>query len=244
MASLKSLYQRLFLKKVPVEYHSILTKYNSYYAHLNEANQEKFLKRIAEFIDDVSFNAERGFDIELKMKVIIASAFTQITFGLKNYTLNTYTKIFIAPQSYTYKGMNKLLAGDVNTVNKKISLSWPAVIKGFKIEDDALNIAIHEFGHCLTIENFSLPYLGEFFNSRDWKQWSILAIEKLRTIRAGENEVIRSYGGTDIMELFAVSLENFFERPQHFKDRVPHLYEGLKVLLKQDPLKKSNPIVL
>ncbi|MFZ6013111.1 MAG: zinc-dependent peptidase [Bacteroidota bacterium] len=49
----------------------------------------------------------------------------------------------------------------------------------------------------------------------------------------------RPYACTNVHEFFAVSVENFFERPAQFKNELPELYDILTQLLKQDPLKES-----
>jgi MtfA peptidase len=42
-------------------------------------------------------------------------------------------------------------------------------------------------------------------------------------------------------EFFAVAVENFFERPQEFKNAIPELYAILIKLLNQDPSVPSPP---
>ena len=44
------------------------------------------------------------------------------------------------------------------------------------------------------------------------------------------------------MELFSVSLETFFEKPEYFENNEPEFYLSLCQLLKQDPRNKLNPI--
>ena len=102
------------------------------------------------------------------MKIVISSAFTQVTFGLKIVTFSKFNTIFIAPSSYTYKKVNQFFDGDVNIKTSRVNLSWPAVKRGFKISDDALNLCIHEFGHCLIIENPKRKYIG-IFNENNLK---------------------------------------------------------------------------
>lgn len=240
---LRKFARHIFSRTDPAQYHAVLERYNPYYRALNTDGKGRFLRRTDEFLNAVDFSSEPGFNIRPEMQVIIASAFIQITFGLKEYLLTTYDRIFIAPQSYTYPGFRKLLSGDVNTDLRLISLSWPSVVKGFEIEHDALNIAIHEFGHCLTIENFSRPYLELYFSESDWMQWVDSARDLLDSVQAGSHKVIRRYGGTNIMELFAVSLENFFERPGFMKDHLPEMYASLVAMLNQDPLRGADPVI-
>ena len=86
------------------------------------------------------------------MKVLIASAFTQITFGLKKNRLAVFKSINVVPQPYSYLHTDLLFYGDTNYNTKTINLCWPLVEKGFTIPDDAMNLAIHEFGHTILLE--------------------------------------------------------------------------------------------
>ena len=46
-----------------------------------------------------------------------------------------------------------------------------------------------------------------------------------------------------MIELFAVSIESFFEQSERFKEEVPKLYKLISNLLNQDPTNKENPII-
>ncbi len=177
------------------------------------------------------------------MKIIISSAFVQITFGLKTDTLNKFNDVFVAPSSYSYKNNTAVFKGDVNIATRKVNMSWPAIEKGFKITDDALNLSIHEFGHCLIFENHTRSYFSKIFNKGDFENWKSQAKTKFKKIKAKENIVLRDYAGTNLVEFFSVSLETFFEQAAYFKENEPELYESMTQLLKQDPINKKNPIL-
>lgn len=222
------------------EVDSVLLKWNSYYKGLSTVNQEVFQIRTLLFIKTTRFLSEANFYVSPEMKIVISSAFTQVTFGLKIVTLSKFNTIFIAPSSYTYKKINKLFDGDVNLKTSRVNLSWPAVERGFKISDDALNLCIHEFGHCLIIENAKRKYI-DVFNENNLESYKNTAIYLLAEIRATENSFLRNYGGENLMEFFAVSLEAFFEKPEEFSEKLPKLYNSLVQLLHQDPRKKQHP---
>lgn len=233
-----------FFNKIDIhECRQVLRQSNPYFIELSRQNQDRFVKRTVAFINRARFSSERGFTVDNPIKIIVSSAFIQITFGLKEYTLKEHRNIFIAPASYTYPGHDHPMSGDVNLQTKTISLSWPSVVKGFEVPDDAINIAIHEFGHCLAFENFSQRYLGRFLQDIHWQDWAQQATVKLGQVKAGQNQVLRKYGGNNLMELFAVSLENFFERPELFKNHLPEFYQSLCNLLNQDPINKADPVI-
>lgn len=232
-----------FTEKSKIEYHHILIKVNTYYKTLSQKNKEIFILRTLLFIWSTDFNSDPKFDLNNKMKIIISSAFVQITFGLKINTLSKFNHIYITPRSYSYKNNNPLFDGDVNVYTKKINMSWPAIEKGFKIPDDAMNLAIHEFGHCLILENSTRSYLSKIFNDKDFNNWKQHAKIKFKKIKLNKNIVLREYAGTNLMELFSVALEAFFEKPDFFKTNEPKLYLSMVKLFKQDPINKLNPVV-
>ena len=176
------------------------------------------------------------------MKIVISSAFTQITFGLGLTALYKFNTIFIAPSSYAYKNNNVLFDGDVNVHTGRVNLSWPAVKTGFKSPNDGLNLSIHEFGHCLIIENSKRSQFYSIFNARKLAAWKKEAIIELEAIRTNNQSFFRAYGGENLMELFAVSLEVFFEKPDLFNTHAPKLYTRMCALLRQDPRNKMNPV--
>ena len=155
-----------FKEETKNECHNVLSTLNSYYKNLSDSNKKTFQIRTLLFIWTTNFNSEVGFPLSNKMKIIISSGFVQITFGLKTDILYKLNDIFITPKSYSYKNNKATFNGDVNLYTKRVNLSWPAIKKGFEISDDALNLSIHEFGHCLIIENSTKSYLSRIFKER------------------------------------------------------------------------------
>lgn len=231
-----------FKLKTKTECHNVLMTTNTYYKNLSNTNKNTFRIRTLIFLWTTDFNSDAGFYLNNKMKIIISSAFVQITFGLRINTLDKFNHIFVTPRSYSYKNNNAVFDGDVNLRTKKINMSWPAIEKGFNIPDDALNLPIHEFGHCLIFENSKRSYLSRIFNEKDFDVWKIHAKAKFQKIKLNENKVLRDYAGINLIELFSVSLETFFEQPEYFENNEPKLYLSMTKLLKQDPRNKLNPI--
>ncbi|UMB62206.1 zinc-dependent peptidase [Lutibacter sp. A80] len=232
-----------FKQNSKLECHNVLLTTNTYYKNLSKENKKNFRIRTLIFLETTNFNSDPEFHLDKSMKIIISSAFVQITFGLKINTLNIFNNIFITPRSYSYKNNTAIFDGDVNLYTKKINMSWPAIENGFKIPDDAINLSIHEFGHCLIFENTKRSYLSKIFKEKSFNQWKKQAEYKFQKIKLNKNKVLRDYAGTNLMELFSVSLETFFEKPEFFEKNEPILYLSMVKLFKQDPRNKLNPII-
>ncbi|MCK4561579.1 MAG: zinc-dependent peptidase [Flavobacteriaceae bacterium] len=233
----------LIKEKSKQECHAVLMDWNDYYQNLSEPNKKIFQIRTILFLKTTKFNSEKGFEISNKMKLIVSSAFVQITFGLNQDVLNEFNKIFIAPRPYKYKNGSNFYKGDVNAYTKTINLSWPSVEKGFKISNDGLNLSIHEFGHCLILENSKRSYLSRIFDEKELELWKDIAKTKIARVKNGRNRILRDYAGSNLIEFFSVSLEVFFEKPDEFWRIETELFNSMKRLLNQDPRNKTNPIL-
>ena len=208
--------------------------WSEYYRYLSPEKKRKFIFRVIRFYRSIKWESHESFTLSKQAKIIISSAFTQITFGFKKHKLHDFETILIMPKSYSYIKTSLLFNGDVNLMQTRITLAWPAVKRGFEIPDDSMNLCIHEFAHCLVLEDrVSLFY--RFFNRGDYFEYTELAKRIMPRINRGESKVLRKYGGTNLMEFFAVCLETFFENPLLLHQHEPELFQSLKTLMRQDP---------
>ena len=222
-------------------YHDILAKYNQYYKHLSPTLQEKFRKRVFITNKFLTYVPHRFSLVTEEMKIIIASALIQITFGLQLYTFTRFNRIYVVPyDSYNIMEYQNLI-GHVDFRENLITLSWPAVKTGFVIPDDAINVALHEVAHAVQEENKMVKLSAEFFGSHQMKAYEKEAIKNFAMINAKEHKFLKSYGGVNMREMFAVCVEAFFEQPEQFKVQLPELYTSLVNLFHQDPTLRESP---
>ncbi|WP_040472500.1 zinc-dependent peptidase [Aquimarina agarivorans] len=221
-----------------------MSENNAYYTGLRLSCQKKFRIKTLYFLNNIDFDSDRNFKVEKSMKILIASAFAQITFGLKKDKLKVFKLINITPAPYSYSHSDLIFNGDTNFATKTINLCWPVVKAGFEVSDNALNLAIHEFGHAIILEDSrkNLRY-RRALNVKAFSRWKHFALIKLEKIRAKKNVVLRDYGGTNIMELFSVCLEAFFENSHQFHEKETNLYNSIVELLKQDLRNKQSPLL-
>jgi len=227
---------------LPLKWDKILNRYNEYYRDLSPPLKLTFLQRIFISQKTIDFFPVTFQTLTQEMPVLITSAIIQITFGLENYSLNKFDKIYVMPSNYEYLNYGTLL-GHIDHDAQIIVLSWPAVEKGFIIPNDAMNVALHEISHALMEENKFRILWFKFFSNYHMRNWEIEAIKKLRIIRERRNTFLNSYGGQNMREMFAVCIETFFEQSEAFHENLPNLYQTLTTLLNQDPRIKNNPIL-
>ncbi len=210
-----------------------------FYDMLDEEDRKKFLNRVDSFLEEKQFMSRGKLEITEEMKSLIAGAAIQLTFGLKSFTFDYFSKIIIYPESYYSKITGERHMGEANPMGIVV-ISWSDFLKGFSIPDDTYNVGLHEMAHALELEN-RIGQISELFNEQFYRFKQISA-DEFAKLRNDEDSFLRSYAGTNREEFFAVCVEYFFEKPQEFKAQLPEVYEGLKVLLNQDPLQYMMPV--
>ena len=231
-------YQGQHVLPFPKESREALSKYFGYYQKLNPKQKSWFEKKVHRFMRLKKFVPRGMPSVSQEMKTLISACAVQLTFGLPNVYLNHFRRILVYPDDY-YSTINRTYhKGEVNPRFGIIALSWKAFVYGY-IKKEGLNLGLHEMAHALHLENAILNDEADFFDSETLKRWNQLARIEIEKIRSGDNSFFREYGATDSHELFAVAVENFFERPEEFRSKMPDLYSVLTKLLNQDILHQN-----
>jgi Mlc titration factor MtfA (ptsG expression regulator) len=226
---------------VPEVYKTILEKYFAYYQKLSPELKIKFAQKVTRFIYGKRF-IPRGVDaVTIEARVLIAASAVQITFGLPNIYLKHFSKILVYPNDYYSSITKRYHKGEVNPMFGMIVLSWQSFIDGYIYPNDSRNLGLHEMAHALRLENIIRNEEYHFFDEGLLEQLDTFAIELCATPDNPANGFFRAYACTNVHEFFAVSVENFFERPGQFREQLPALYLVMTKLLNQDPLTIHKP---
>ena len=236
MRSVLRLYGEYFIP-FPEKGRSILEKYFEFYIGLSESERSHFERRVQNFMRMKQFIPRNMKEVTFEMKVLISACAIQLTFGLPKVYLRHFKKILVYPDNYYSTINQKYHKGEVNPRYGIIVLSWKAFIHGY-YEKEGINLGLHEMAHALHLENVILNTEIDFLDKTALKEWRNLAIEQIEKIQSGENTFFRKYGAADEHELFAVAVENFFERPIEFNEALPKVYGILSRLLNQDLLNR------
>jgi len=206
-----------------------------FYQNLPEKSKAIFENRVAKFILSKNFEAKENLVITEEMKVLIAAGAIQVTFGLSNYLYNHFNTIIIYPKAYYSRITQQYHLGEVNA-RGIVVFSWEDVLKGFANPHDNLNVVIHEFAHALYL-CFKARRLSDMNLSLYYPMWREEKEKKFFQMRGSNKNYLRQYAATNLMEFFAVAVENFFETPQKLHEELPGLYLALSKFLAQDPKK-------
>ena len=195
-----------------------------FYQKLSKEQQMLFEKRLAIFLDIYTFIGRKGYVITSETKVCIGSVYIMMTLGMREYLTKVFDKIIVYPCEFFSKAHQRNHKGEFNFSCRALVFSWKDFIAGFSIEDDNVNLGVHEFMHALSFHGkVSKDYSAHLF---DAMYNDILAyvmkpaiVHKIRL----EN-YFRAYAFTNSYEFMAVMMENFFESPIEFKKRFPRLF--------------------
>jgi Mlc titration factor MtfA (ptsG expression regulator) len=230
----------IYGKKIDIKYAELLLSSRfPYYRKLDQYHRTKFLRRLLEFIDNKDFIGSGGLTVNDEMIILISASAIQLTFGLKEFGLDHFSKIFIYPKAFFSKISKQYHKGETNLAGA-IALSWSDFADGLNKPHDKINLGLHEMAHALRFDKFKSEDYDRFF-SKYYDKWHMIALKEFKKIQGNPNSFFREYGGTNFDEFFAVCVEIFFETPAEFKKLYPDIYNHLSILLNQDPLRLTDP---
>lgn len=215
-----------YSKPLSNERERILESSFQYYMKLNNKYKKEFKKRVQHFIINKTFKSVDNIEITEEMKVFIAATAVQILFKRKAFYLSRFDAILISERLPV--DLRKLHS------NREIQISWAEFEKGYKSITDGYNPGIKIMAMALDLEHqFGENSLFSEYTYRDFNRLYKQEAEKY--ILSGKSKY-DDYNRVDRSEYFAVAVEYFFERPQHFQANQPAMYLALSKLLRQDPL--------
>jgi len=219
-----------------VEY---LEKNFQFYHDLSPELKTRFEKRVASFLHNKKIT---GVEMEVtdEMKLFVAAAAIQLTFGLRNFWLTEFDDIILHKNSYQLADFDYHALGHVSE-SGRISLSWADLQKGYGNPTDGLNVGLHEMAHALYLSSVQKGWNIDF--AVEYDHWEKEAIIEWKKGKGGDEQALRSYGYRNLYELFAVCVEYFFEKPRDLQAAAPKMFSEMAKLLRIDPFNHSDPIL-
>jgi Mlc titration factor MtfA (ptsG expression regulator) len=209
----------------------------SYFNELPKHLKYRFVSRTHSFKEKKNFHFI-GLERNEDTAILVSASAVQVTFGLKNYTLNHFNDIYILADAYRMDEDEELYIGHV--APDGIYLSWKHFLYGYSNKNNNINVAVHEMSHALLYSNFFAP-LGIDKNFRlNYERFSSTTGPILADVITNRRSFLRSYAFSNLHEFWAVSAEAFFENPKGLKENMPDLYEALCRVLNQDPMTKHK----
>lgn len=218
------------------------------YNVLNEQERLRLERKILYFLKYKKFWPLHDFIITEEMKLLVAAQACILVLNLDQDIYPSLVNIYISQFPFVEKE-NQLdtrtaLPAHVPRLGESwqggpVVLAWSAIAEGISNWSDGHNVVFHEFAHQLDGLDGGMdgtpPLKGEkalnkwaFFMSKDFLQLR-------QAVASGYKSDIDPYGATNEAEFFAVTVEEFFERPHIFKAHHHEIYELYRNFFKLDP---------
>jgi len=216
------------------EYNTLLEKENPYYANLTINGRLKFISRLREIRDNIEVQGREDFEVTEEVVVLISACIAQLTYGFNSPVVPILKGVVVYPSIFFSKLSNAWVKG-LAMGNGVVFLSWDSFKEGYLFSTSTYNLGLHEFAHILRLQAQQIDFkdvrLSEYFD--DWEE---NGADAYLNIREGNQDFFREYGGSNRAEFFSVCIENFFEVPEKFEQKLPDVYWHLCYLMKQNPL--------
>lgn len=218
----------LFKNKLSKDQKAILRKSSSFYNRLSSIDKGRFEHRLQCFLNDKTFIPRQDFVLEDDKKLLIAATAVMLTFGMRKYKLPILDKIIVYPTEFYSTIDERYHKGEFNPRLKALVLSWKDFEEGFSMEDDNLNLGIHEFTHAIHLNSIKRSDTASVVFSDGFSELLGLLRNEDLVENIKNSGFIRDYAFTNEFEFLAVVVENFIESPSEFKSQFPSLYKKIQ----------------
>jgi MtfA peptidase len=233
----RPLYSRkfIFFNTLTKEAQDYLVSKVPFYKQLSHSERKAFQFRVYRFLDSHTFVGQ-SIEVTQEMKLLIAAMAVQLTFGLKNYMYDLFHTIIVYPTSYRSTLTDAMHDGEANPNLGILVFSWEEFAKGIRVNNDNLNLGLHEFMHGLHfsfiryVSKEGASFLGSYETLLELCTPEL--IEKMKI-----DSYVRPYAFTNSFELLSVFAECFFESPYILKQRYPSVYQQYVNMLNLDLVK-------
>ena len=200
--------------------------------NLSPGEKEKLLKRTEWFASKKPFVYKGAVKNKKDVELLISASGMLLVMGMRQFKfIRSIRRIIVYPSDYYSIINRKYHVGEYNVGLRTLVFSESGLRDGFKKSDDNLHLAVHEFAHALCIET-----AGK--NSWEAKRFQV-GLRKIKDLfessdfqdRLAQADYFRSYGNTNLIEFFAVIMENYIETPHRFQSLFPELYGLLRTML-------------
>ncbi|AZJ34915.1 zinc-dependent peptidase [Tenacibaculum singaporense] len=221
----------LVKKKLPKKKKEFLVENVKFYKRLDKKQQAYFEHRLTKFIRTYDFVERDNFELTPEVKVLIASSYIKLTFGMRKYLTTTFDKIIIYPTSFYSTITKQYHKGEFNPGLKSIVFSWEDFLLGDIVLNDNLNLGIHEFSHALTFHGRKSKDVSARIYYRLFEEITSFMKDEANVERIKSSGYFRAYALTNKLEFVAVIMEHFFETPEDLQQQFPQLYKKIQLML-------------
>jgi len=245
---------RLPTGPVPNTWPLILEQQVPLTGELSEPERARLLRLVQMFLHEVPIEGCSGLQVTEEMQVTIAATACLLIVNFPYPRFTALRRVLIYPDTFVPVHLPSRHTRGVETEPEPtlgeawrdgiVVLSWSSVRRGDADASGGRNVVLHEFAHVLDGEDGAFdgsPILESPSSVRDWRQVFEAAFGlEHDAVRESTEPPLEPYAATNRAEFFAVATEVFFEAPVRLRQRLPELYEQLRLFYRQDPAARSR----
>ena len=228
-------------KKITPEQEHILRQNFQFYQKLSDKEKVYFHHRTACFIERYKFIPREDFSVTREVETLIAATYVMLTFGMRRYLIDSFNKIIIYPEHYLSTQSQEYYKGEFNPRMKAVVFSWKDFIEGYEIDNDNLNLGIHEFSHVVHCHSMQNNDASSLTFKKYYTQLSKEVNYAPNKQKLIDSDYFRIYAYTNQYEFISVIIEHYFETPVEFRNKFPQLYQNVSRMLNHQPGRHDKP---
>jgi Mlc titration factor MtfA (ptsG expression regulator) len=213
---------------------------------LSADEQARLEQLTLQFIDEVRFEAARGFTVTDEMRLLVAAQASLLVLELPGRPYRKVSSVIVHPRTVVLQGARRvgdsgLVADDPYPISGQahpggpVVLAWSTLAFEARHPERGQNVVFHEFAHQLDMLDGTTDGTPPIADADQRARWIEVCTSEYRALRRGADHVLRPYAATDPGEFFAVATEQFFSNPVPLREGTPALYEALVGFYLQDP---------
>ena len=217
--------------KISSEQEKILLERFEFYTKLSDKRKKYFNHRMSLFLKKYDFIPRENVVITEEIQVTIAATYVMLTFGMRHYLLKAFDKIIIYPEEYYSTFSEQYHKGEFNPRMKAVVFSWKHFCEGYEVNNDNLNLGIHEFTHVVHHHSLANQDGSSLNFMRQYNRILKIINHPVSRQKLIDSEYFRCYAFTNNFEFVSVAIEHYFETPNQFKQEFPVLFKHVSRML-------------
>ncbi|NBB99697.1 MAG: hypothetical protein GVY15_02405 [Bacteroidetes bacterium] len=248
---------RVAQQSFPEVWQQWLARFVPLYGAFDDDARARFERDVLFFLDEWRFEGVADTAVQDRHRLAVAAGAALILHGRPDWELPTKRTILLYPDRFDddyLEGQGADYDGMVHAQGP-IILTRQAVEQSWAYPHNGDNVVLHELAHLFDFthaEAVGVPTLMDPASAEAWERlvrqemrraargqsllrpyaadsaeaWERLVRQEMRRAARGQS-LLRPYAAENGAELFAVAVENFFERPDVLKRRHEALYNAL-----------------
>lgn len=241
---------------LPEDWRDILAVRSAQWALLDERERDRLGALADELLRTKRWEAARGFDLTDEVRTLVAGHAALLGLELDGSPFDGVGTIVVrsramrrtAPMAGPAKGVLMdapgAVDGEAHHADGPIMLVWSSARREAANPRLGRDVVLHEFSHKLDMLDGTIDGTPPIPDDTARQRWIDVCTAEYQALRAGEGgRVLRSYGGTNPGEFFAVATEAFFTLPLPLEAEKPALYDVLRSYYRQDPAARLRSVL-